>query len=52
MARLTLRRPRFFYGWRIVLAAGVAMFVSSAFGRVLQSRGPSADNRGVRVDAL
>lgn len=37
MARLTLRRPRFFYGWWIVLAAGVAAFVSSAFGGVVQS---------------
>jgi len=29
--------PRFFYGWWIVLGAGVATFVSSAFGGVLQS---------------
>ncbi|PKN83133.1 MAG: hypothetical protein CVU47_00575 [Chloroflexi bacterium HGW-Chloroflexi-9] len=34
---LSMIRPRFFYGWWIVLAAGVATFVSSAFGGVLQS---------------
>lgn len=37
MPVLNVIRPRFFYGWWIVLAAGVATFVSSAFGGVLQS---------------
>lgn len=37
MAFIEAKRPRLFYGWWIVLAAGVATFVSSAFGGVLQS---------------
>lgn len=37
MSAVRLSRPRFFYGWWIVLAAGVATFVSSAFSGVLQS---------------